>query len=263
VRLAGLTQLLPYLEQGNIYDQYDPTYNWYDPANPVNKWAIGAIVSTFVCASDIDPTRLDGLPDVPSAWSTNRVAAITDYSPTIAVDPALVTAGLVDVAGPGVLSRSTTPPIVHPRLADVKDGLSNTILFAESAGRPYVYQRGNQIGDLPNTRLNGGGWARPASDLILRGASKDGTTPTGPYAVNATNGFAVNNSTWPDPTFGTDPTGEVYSFHPSGANISFADGSARLISETITIRVFAALVTRNGHEGILSDGEQATADAYH
>jgi prepilin-type N-terminal cleavage/methylation domain-containing protein/prepilin-type processing-associated H-X9-DG protein len=254
VRLAGLTQILPFLEHKNLYDQYDQTANWYDPNNKVNEVIVNTVIPTFICPSDIDPTRLDGYPDVPAPWY--RVTAITDYGATISVDKALLTADLVDFAGLGVLAKNS-----RPRFADVKDGLANTILYAESAGRPYVYRRGARIGDLPDVRLNGGGWARPASELIVRGASKDGATPTGPYAVNATNGFAVG-STWPDSTFGSDPTGEVYSFHPGGANVALADGSVRLIAETIDIRPFAALVTRDGKEAVLSDGQRAVPELY-
>jgi prepilin-type N-terminal cleavage/methylation domain-containing protein/prepilin-type processing-associated H-X9-DG protein len=254
VRVSALTQLLPFLGHKNLYDQYDQTVNWYSAANPVNEPVVNSVIPTFICPSETDPNRLDGLPDTPNPWY--RVTSITDYSPTIGVDQALATAGLVDVSGPGVLLRNS-----QPRLSNVTDGLSNTILLAESSGRPNVYQRGSSAGNLPGTRLNGGGWARPASDLIIRGASKDGTTPTGAYAVNATNGFAVGTTVWPDPSYGTDPTGEVYSFHTGGANVALADGSIRLVDENVSIRVFAALVTRDGGEGVLSDGQRAIVSA--
>src|SRR6185436_11557525 len=81
-RIAGLTFLLPYIEQQNAYDAYDQTLNWNDPVNlPVTS----RLISTFVCPSTPSPKRQDGLPDVPSQWQANLVA-ITDYSPTIGVD---------------------------------------------------------------------------------------------------------------------------------------------------------------------------------
>jgi hypothetical protein len=48
-------------------------------------------------------------------------------------------AGDTTTIGPwtGLLPKNT-----KSRLADVIDGLSNTIAFAESAGRPHVYKRG-------------------------------------------------------------------------------------------------------------------------
>jgi prepilin-type processing-associated H-X9-DG protein len=47
---------------------------------------------------------------------------------------------------------------------------------------------------------------------------------------------------------------EVYSFHPDGANVAFADGSVHFLKATINIRVFARLVTRAGGE-IISGGD--------
>ena len=69
-----------------------------------------------------------------------------------------------------------------------------------------------------------------------RGATPDGTAFFGPCAVNCTNDR------------------EVYSFHPGGANVVFADGSVHFLKATIDIRVFARLVTRAGGE-VVSAGD--------
>jgi prepilin-type processing-associated H-X9-DG protein len=42
--------------------------------------------------------------------------------------------------------------------------------------------------------------------------------------------------------------GDVYSFHPSGANICFADGSVRFVRDSITLQTLAALVTKSSQE---------------
>ena len=257
-RIAGLTLLLPFLEQQTFYDKYDQTQNW---SAPINAHVVKAIIPTFICPSSTDPTRLDGVPEA-LPW-TATVAAPTDYSPTIGVDQRLADHGLVDVGGrtgAGILTKNGSP-----RLADVTDGLSNTILYAESAGRPYVYRRGVRIGDLPADYVNGGGWCRPASDFSVDGASADGTqvgalTDTDVlYAVNRTNGQDVAGtyvSPAGYPYYGTEGTGEVYAFHPGGANIAFGDGSVRLIDEKIGIREFAQLVTRAGHEEAVNQAYQ-------
>ena len=39
-----------------------------------------------------------------------------------------------------------------------------------------------------------------------------------------------------------------YSFHTSGANFAFADGSVRFLSESTSLATLAALVTRAGGE---------------
>lgn len=283
-RVAGFTELLPYLEQSNLSKVYDLTKNWSDPANAA---VVQTVIPVLVCPSSIDPTRLDGDPNTkstPGGWQAN-VAAITDYSATIGVDARLLTNNLVDAAGDGILPRdngydSTKPlsatnhPVGLPRFSDVTDGLSNTILVAESAGRPYRFIKGGTKvttdADIYQTNppgsanvINGGGWSRPATELTIRGAYDDGSTWTGVpaaadilYAVNRTNGGAYDfGSANNDPVYSSLGSGEVFGFHPAGANVVLGDGSVRLISQNIGIRVFAALVTRAG-------GEKAQVDAY-
>jgi prepilin-type processing-associated H-X9-DG protein len=42
--------------------------------------------------------------------------------------------------------------------------------------------------------------------------------------------------------------GEVYSFHPGGANAVFADGHVQFLPASMSIQTLAALVTRAGGE---------------
>lgn len=237
-RIAGLTLLLPYLEQRNSYDKYDQTKNWFDAANlPVTSLTI----PSYNCPSTAaDRKRLDGVPEN-TPWTP--VVATTDYSPTIGVDPRLLSSSLVDFADTGMLPKNG-----EPRFADVTDGLSNTLMYAESAGRPIVYRKGlKKFGNYPTDHLNAGGWSRPASDFSLDGSSYDGATFPGPCAVNCTNGENVG-STFPHPYYGTEGTAEAFSFHPAGINVAMGDGSVRFIQEQVSIREFARLVTRSGGE---------------
>jgi prepilin-type processing-associated H-X9-DG protein len=121
-------------------------------------------------------------------------------------------------------------------------------MYAESAGRPYLFRRGRLIGPFPDLRVNGGGWCRPASDMSIDGSSGDGTTDVGPCAINCTNGHDVGGSPVPHPYYVSIGTSEPYSFHPGGANFCMGDGSVRWLNDSIDIREFARLVTRNGAE---------------
>jgi prepilin-type N-terminal cleavage/methylation domain-containing protein/prepilin-type processing-associated H-X9-DG protein len=235
VRARWVTYLLPYYEGDNLFRNYDQNRNWSEPANLPYT---GQRLKLVECPSAPNPGRLDGAPE--TNWAP--VVASGDYAGIYGVDPRLVSAGLAAAAGDGALSK--TAPV---RLEDFPDGLSNTLHVTESAGKPNLYRRGVAVGSAPGTRVNGGGWCRPASDIpALFGTSADGTAVPGPVAINATNG--IQQTTYPDPTFGVDGTGQVYGFHAGGVNVLFGDGSVRFVRQSIPFRTFAALVTRNGGE---------------
>lgn len=132
---------------------------------------------------------------------------------------------------------------------DVKDGLTTTIMLAESAGRPALFRGGKQVGNLPQHIVAGGGWMRPASDFSIDGSSYDGTTLPGPCPMNCTNGDDEGGpAREPYPYYVTQGTGEAYSFHPGGANFVFGDGAVHFIHESISIRDLGRLVTRDQQE---------------
>jgi prepilin-type N-terminal cleavage/methylation domain-containing protein/prepilin-type processing-associated H-X9-DG protein len=220
--------------------------------------------------------------DAGNGFSTNGLfCAPTDYSPTVYVDNALANTSnplvpndnLADVAaaaaptnsgntrtspGDGLMSKDYGDGF-KPSLKDATDGLSNTIMLAESAGRPFVYRGRKRADDttaqFPARRLNAGGWVRPASDISIDGSSANGATfrssPT--KVVNATNGESIETAAFQSGYYGTDGGSEVYAFHPAGANVAFGDGSVKLINSNITIRLFSSLVTRSGGETITGD----------
>jgi prepilin-type processing-associated H-X9-DG protein len=147
------------------------------------------------------------------------------------------------------------PKNTKSRLANVTDGLSNTIAFAESAGRPFVYRKGGKLvsGDSVAHRVNAGGWSRPASDFSLDGSSLDGSVIPGLCPLNCTNGDDIASQTFPYPYYGSEGTSEAFAFHPGGANFLFGDGSVHFVKESIGIVTFASLITRAGGEVISAD----------
>ena len=240
-RIAGLTFLLPFLEQSAACNKYDQSVNWSHANNlPLTSQRI----STYQCPSSPDPLRKDGDPQVNGTTWVAGLVAVSDYSPTIGVDQRLKAAGFVDDVGSGMLPKNG-----EPRLADVTDGLSNTILYAESAGRPFVYRNNRRVSENINAnRVNAGGWPRPASDFSLDGSSFDGAMLPGPCPLNCTNGEDIGSVSFPYPYYGSEGTAEPYAFHVGGAQFTLGDGSVHFIAQTIGIREFARLITRDKSE---------------
>jgi prepilin-type processing-associated H-X9-DG protein len=107
---------------------------------------------------------------------------------------------------------------------DVTDGLSNTISIVERAGKPIDLLNGE-----PNITQN-----NPNADY----PGQVGWSPSNSFAwsINA-DGIGINQSN----------SSGIYAFHPGGANVAIADGSARFLSDATN---FAALVSLFGR----SDG---------
>jgi prepilin-type processing-associated H-X9-DG protein len=115
-------------------------------------------------------------------------------------------------------------------VAQISDGLSNTILIAVDAGRAQYYISGRKLVVDPTFQKEGG-WADPNASFSIDGSNPDGTIPGG-CALNCS-----NNS-------------EVYSFHPAGANVVFGDGSVHFLPSGMNLCLLAALCTRAGGEVI-------------
>jgi prepilin-type N-terminal cleavage/methylation domain-containing protein/prepilin-type processing-associated H-X9-DG protein len=238
-RQGWLLFALQYIEQDPLYQQYNFNLGWQNAANiPVTSVELKVVQ----CPSGQDKDRRDF---DPSQTPATPIVASGDYAALNGVDARLVTAGLVDVAGTGFLPKNA-----KSRLGDVTDGLSNTIAVTESAGRPQVWRLGQRVGQLYSTYTNGGAWSRPASDITLNGLTPDGVSSPGPCPLNCANGEV--EATYPDPYFGVNGNGDIYAFHPGGANFLFGDGSVHFIQQNIDIRTLARLVTRAGGE--ITDG---------
>jgi hypothetical protein len=209
--------LLPYLEQETVSKQYHWDVNFNDPAN----WAAEGIQLTILQCPSAESNRLDlGNPSPPGFAG----AACSDYAALQGVDPGLAQLRLIDAVGnyEGVLGLN-----FMARPADIRDGLSATMVVAEDAGRPKLWRAGRQV---PGGDTRGGGWGSAVNRLVVRGSAADGTSFLGPCALNCTNDR------------------EIYSFHPGGTNALFADDSVHFLKTGMDIRILARLVTRAGGE---------------
>ena len=241
VRVRWTTYLLPYVEQDNLFRTINLTVNWSNTVN-LNP-GFSSRLKMMECPSAPNGTIIDGAPE--TSWS--NIVANGDYSGFYGVSPELVTLGLVP-AGTARVDNGAISKTANLTFANFTDGLSNTLHLTESAGRPNIYRNGKLVIPASGlTRVNGGGWCRPASELnILRGSSADGLTFPGPREINVTNGELLG--AYPHPFYNTDGTGHIYAFHTGGANALFGDGSVRFLRSSISITTLAAAITRDGGE---------------
>jgi prepilin-type N-terminal cleavage/methylation domain-containing protein/prepilin-type processing-associated H-X9-DG protein len=205
---------LLYLEQQTLATHYRWEVDWYDWDNqPV----VSRQLKVLQCPSaepnreqkDFDP-MVDG-----------KVGACSDYAGIREVPPELVDSGWVSQPA----SRDSIFMMdSSSRMADIIDGTSNTILYAEDAGRPQHWRDGRPV---PGELISGGPWA---TRNLIWGTAADRGTPPWPCAINCSNNR------------------EIYSFHPGGANVAMADGAVHFLKVGLDIRVLAALVTRAGGE---------------
>jgi prepilin-type processing-associated H-X9-DG protein len=226
--------LLPYIEQTASFNLYNYKTDWNATANYP---AIQTYLPLFNCPSTPQQPRTDNtIAANPSAGDYHAVNAVKcfvgincfgysmpncrpPYPDSVSDDPRLV----------GALRRDQ-----NTRIIQIVDGTSNTILVAEDAGRPTFYNAAREV--VAPTPGKEGGWADPNGAFSIDGSNPDGRNDSmgaiipGPCAINCS-----NNS-------------EVYSFHPTGANVVFADGSVHFLNSNIDLCILAALTTRAGSE---------------
>jgi prepilin-type N-terminal cleavage/methylation domain-containing protein/prepilin-type processing-associated H-X9-DG protein len=213
--------LLPFIEQ----EALARSYRWDKrPQGPYNQDVATKQLKIFQCPSAEQDRWVTAVEDFHN-YSYGGKGACCDYTGVREIDVSLVELGLVDQVAnyQGVLTRNHLT-----RLSEITDGTSQSIMLTECAGRPKLWNAGRLV---LGTYAPDPGAAWVSGNLIFGvGSSFDGTTQPGPCAINCTNDR------------------EVYSFHPGGANTTFADGSIHFLNARIDIRIFARLVTYAGGE---------------
>lgn len=238
--------ILPYIEQNNVHSGYTFNTPWYAV---VNDAMTKVTIPTMLCPSapssrDLPPQNLytsltSGSRTDSPVWGYGDYAslnAIRNSVFTIAGLPSLGTKETMGALGRG-------PDGV--RIASISDGLSNTIIIAEAAGRPSMYVSGRKTinprtGNIAlgtNVTADGWGWAD-----INGGFSVDGASATGLQNNTSSSGAVtmVGNC-----MINCTNDSEIYAFHTGGANFVFADGSVQFLSAGINPSTLLALMTRD------------------
>jgi prepilin-type N-terminal cleavage/methylation domain-containing protein/prepilin-type processing-associated H-X9-DG protein len=239
--------ILQAIEQDNLFQQYTlgapPFAALGGPAN--NQLVSSTRVKTFVCPSNPDgnlPAQNYLLP-LPPAFGgpRNYVIMPGDYGPIRGVDSGLA------VTIPGFPTGSLTgmfqvDTVTH--IADVTDGLSNTIMMPEIAGRPFVWQGRRKVTGIQSYHNGSGGW----NDATCSNASLNGSPADGTYGI-----VPCTAQICPKPAVRTCVVNcsndlGLYSFHSGSVNVGMGDGSVRNLRASASPFVVAAMVTRANGE---------------
>ncbi len=221
------TYILPYIEQGNVYNEFriDLTIfaNLPAPVSPLNVLAATRDIPVYRCPSATGNEKADygaaGFLPVPPGLV---VLGTLDYG---VVDG--IGSEFADLVGPGTPSGDTGLMQFNRarRFSDCTDGTSNTAVIWEDAGRPSRFELGKRV---QGRFSSGAAWADLQSEYYIHGSNLDGSG--GRCAINCTN------------------DNEVYSFHTGGAQTVLADGSVQFISANADFATIAAYVSCSGGE---------------
>ena len=224
----GLSFLLPYLEQNNLFEQIDPLFphQGFDTGGccsymgntngtlagggdvSVNAPAMTQLVDAFICPSDTGRTHLGTSAHYGVTVSPGGAKTCYDF---ITSQSVLGNCNYWKSAGPNryMFGQNSTT-----RVADVTDGTTNTLMVGETTmevrngeSNAWGYRGWVQTGVDPRGGLNS--WYIPSGGEPQRG----------------------NLRSW----------GMAGSLHPGGAHFLMGDGSTRFFSENVSNTVFVQL----------------------
>jgi prepilin-type N-terminal cleavage/methylation domain-containing protein/prepilin-type processing-associated H-X9-DG protein len=246
---STFTVILPYIEQGNVYNRMNLNFLYNDATKaPLNVAAAMNVIPIYICPSSNVSNSAD-----------SQGFGRTDYGATCYTDIDPVT-GIRNKAtrANGALHVNLVKkvPIMTggSTLLGVTDGTSNTIMIAEDVGRDETYVAAYT--DPYDGQLRRfWRWAEPDCAYGVSGFIKP--YPTG-STYNA--GRAINNT--PSPIGGSTTTclwapenncgnnDEIFSFHTGGAQAVFCDGHVAFMQDSMDPRIVRALVTPTGGETV-------------
>ena len=231
------TAILPQLDQSALASTLVPS----DPITlPSNQTAVNVELAVFLCPStanvDANLPELfewnDGAPPIRTVGSAARndyeVIGGVQLRPQTTVSSDLSPIRFGAWGEPTYrISDGASLRYRTARFADITDGLSQTMLIGERAGRPDLYDRG-RVDPYPYADPSLGGDPHQAAWAVSTHIAW--TVFYHKQSVNETNRIGI------------------FSFHPGGANVAFADGSVRFLKQSTDPATLAAMATRSGAE---------------
>jgi len=218
-------QILPFMEQGNLAEQYDDNQAWW---HPNNAQVIATVIPAYICPSTPGTPLFveDTMTDSTTGAEFDFRAAGTGYG---------FGRGWWDPSNPLRNGRDfefvfLTTEQQTQKARDVTDGLSNTIMIGEHVGRPDHWINGVKQPDPARWNNHQGFWAGGDSFWVVATSSDGMVEGVGSCFINCNN------------------EQHYYSFHQGGAQFLFADGSVHFLSENINGRTLTRLMQENDGE---------------
>jgi hypothetical protein len=254
--------LLPYMEQNNIYQQYNfNLVSYTTAAGPnVNVPLVQNNLKVFDCPSSPNngriynfPVPANVLPGLPAGTFTGATSDYTGITGvrnwTTLVVPLPSEPNLTDIGiRNGILAGTSQDPTIASQvdpqqgIANVTDGMSNTFMLGECAGRPDLYNAQRVV--IAAGVNPGAGWADGFNgEHWPNGTSFDGNISGGDVAAGT---CLINCS--------NEQSRGFYSFHTGGCNFLIGDGSVRFFGSTTNNRILVFMITAHRGEVVPSDG---------
>jgi len=217
--------ILPYLEREDLFERYDSTAH---NESPVNANVRQALMPTYACPSEEGVQDLDYPESGPGnglLYRRGSYRAMTGrgkiHAPFFDDENCMVDKGGLPYAWRGIIHHIGSPKnreLRTERIADVKDGLSNTLMVGEMATLSHQNRRTF--------------WAYAYTSYCLSGAVPNSATLSADFDMccEALGGCNACKRGWG-------------SHHPGGLQFVTGDGSVHLINRQINMDLFCALAT--------------------
>ena len=219
--------LLPYIEQGNLYQLFQNS-------STANGWALlstqkNTLVPSYICPSDPSSPKTetqDG--NTTTAGVFEKQGLHLNY---------LVCAGSTNY-GNGQLTNGMFWVRSKCRLTDVSDGTSNTIMLSEICVVPDVGT--NDLRGRYSNSWYGNNWFS-----TLNPPNTTVPDQVGYQGISTTKSPSIQNS--------GAPFLSARSYHTGGVSAGMADGSVRFISNNVNVTNYQYQGTKAGGEVVTND----------
>ena len=243
-----LSIILPYLEQANVLVTAGGGWNYrLDWNEGSNQLAAVIRIPIYECPSNpskhfvgANATLPTFLPATSDYWPVTRC----NQNPSVWTGLGLGYPGDPNTPSANIPTNEATFACLannrQTRVAQITDGLSNTVMIGESGARNEGWG-GSSRYDPGTSAAWGvrGAWASESNNIVCagtRGPITPGAAPAGKVTSDTQLAGAVTENGWNQ--------GELYGFHPSVCNIVLGDGSVRPLKSTISMANLQMLAAR-------------------